>query len=117
MHALAMCSALSIVAFPQQATPHPPVRVSLAQMTSLTRVTPVFPEEARRPRVNGLVLMRAIIGTDCLVKEASVMSGPLLLRANYPAAVRHWTFKPYLIDGVPTAAEVQTSIDMQMKAN
>jgi outer membrane biosynthesis protein TonB len=117
MHALAMCSALSSVAFQQQATPHSPARVSLAQRTSLTRVTPVFPDEARRQGVNGLVLMREIIGTDGLVKDASVISWPLLLRANYLAAVRHWTFKPYLIDGVPTAAEVQISIDMQMRAN
>lgn len=116
MHALVLSLTMGMACFQQQAIPHTPVRASVAHMTVLTKRTPVFPEEAWRQRVNGAVLMRAIIGTDGLVKDASAISGPELLRANYLDALRHWTFKPYLIDGVPTAVEVQISIDIQMGA-
>ena len=105
--------ALSTVASRSQEhapAPSQPIRVSGGVMagTILTKVAPVFPCEALKQHVNGLVVMHVIIGKDGHIKEISVISGPELLRAAYTDAVRQWTYKPYLLNGTPV--EVATTV-------
>ena len=115
MRSLVLSLAFGIACFAQEPTAQAPVRISGGVMAGriLTRVLPVLPEEAKRQRVNGLVVMHAIIGKDGLIKNLRVIYGPELLRASYIYAVRQWTYKPYLLNGVPVAVETTISLELQ----
>ncbi len=77
--------------------------------TILSKQQPVYPESARRQRIAGSVVMRALIGRDGRIEKLQLTSVPdpdLAIAAL--AAVRHWTYKPYLLNGEPV--EVDTTI-------
>jgi len=116
VRALVLSLALGVACFAQEPTVHAPVRISSGVMAGnlLTKVVPVFPEEAKRQRVNGMVVLHAIIGTDGLVKDLRVVSGPKLLQASYLDAVKQWTYKPYLLNGVPVEVETTIALHINM---
>jgi outer membrane biosynthesis protein TonB len=117
MRALVLGFAMSITCCAQEPVVHAPVRVSGGVMARnlLTKVLPVFPEEAKKQRVNGLVTFHAIIGTDGRIKDLQVISGPELLRASYLDAVRQWTYKPYLLNGAPVMVETTIALHIAMQ--
>jgi TonB family protein len=88
------------------------VNVSPTEMAGnvLTKVPPKYPEEAKKERIQGTVLLNAVIGKDGAVEELTVASGPKELQQSSLDAVRQWTYKPYLVNGNPT--EVKTTISV-----
>ena len=87
-----------------------PVRISggVAAGQLVSKVTPVYPPEAKQAKVQGAVVLHAIIGKSGEVERLSVISGPEALQASALDAVRQWVYKPYLLNGDPT--EVDTTI-------
>ena len=87
-----------------------PVRVSSGVLLGLilNKVRPVHPQEAMDAKVNGTVVMMAKIDKEGKIVDLKVISGPQMLRDAMLAAVRQWTFKPYLLNGQPVF--VQTTI-------
>ena len=74
----------------------------------LQKVQPVYPALARQGRIQGNVQLKAIISADGKIKSLTVLSGnPLLVDAALDA-VRHWTYQPTLLNGIPV--EVKTEI-------
>jgi protein TonB len=65
------------------------------------RVDPVYPDTARRARVQGVVVMEAVISTDGSVDRLRVISGHLLLNQAALDAVKQWKYKPTLLNGDP----------------
>jgi len=89
-----------------------PVRVRVSQGVSigrlLNKVEPVYPQLARNARVQGQVVLTAIISKDGAIQDLRVLSGhPLLVPAALDA-VRQWRYKPYLLSGEPV--EVETTV-------
>ena len=86
--------------------------VSSAEMAAdvLTKVPPKYPDAAKKAKVQGTVLLKAIIGKDGMVENLQVVSGPKELRSSSLDAVRQWTYKPYLLNGEPV--EVKTTINI-----
>jgi TonB family protein len=76
----------------------------------VTKVTPKYPEEAKKEKIQGKVLLNAIIGKDGSVEELKVVSGPKELQQSSLDAVRQWTYKPYLVNG--NAVEIKTTISV-----
>jgi TonB family protein len=74
----------------------------------LTKVNPVYPEMAKAAKVQGAVVLHAIIAKDGTMKSLAVVSGPPELVMSSMEAVRQWTYRPYLLNGEPT--EVDTTI-------
>jgi TonB family protein len=75
----------------------------------ISALQPVYPQAAKRDHIEGRVILQAVIGTDGHVHSLVPVSGPdpdLVLSAM--AAVKDWTYKPYLLNGVPT--DVMTTI-------
>ena len=98
------------------AVPKPPklesVRVRVSQGVSVGRlikkVDPVYPKLARDARVQGQVVLTAIISKDGSIEDLRVLSGhPMLVQAALDA-VRQWRYKPYLLNGEPV--EVETTV-------
>jgi TonB family protein len=89
---------------------HGPARVSGGVMAAnvLTKVTPVYPPEAKEAKIEGAVVLKAVIGKDGLVNNLQVVSGPKELRRSALDSVRQWKYKPYLLNGEPM--EVETTV-------
>lgn len=85
-----------------------PAHVMAARIVS--QVQPKYPEEAKKKRIQGTVVLNVKIGKDGTVEELKVASGPKELRQSALVAVRQWTYKPYLVDG--SAVEVDTTISV-----
>jgi protein TonB len=77
------------------------------------KVNPQYPATARNARVQGSVVMRAVIGTDGSIQQLELIKGnPLLVNAAMDAA-KKWRYRPTLLDGKPV--EVETTITISFK--
>ena len=72
------------------------------------RVEPVYPPLARAARVQGDVVLNAIIDGNGQIQNLQLVSGHPMLVPAAIAAVRQWRYKPYLLNGQPV--EVETTI-------
>lgn len=72
---------------------------------------PVVPEAARKARVFGNVVMSVIVGQDGAVKQVSSVSGPPELSQAAIDAVRHWTYKPTLLNNEPVEVETTVTVN------
>jgi TonB family protein len=88
------------------------VSVSSEEMSHnlLNKVVPVYPPAAKKAKIQGKVVIDAVIGTDGNVENLRVVSGPPELQQSALDAVRQWTYKPYLLNGDPV--EVETTINI-----
>lgn len=87
-----------------------PTRVSGGVMAGqiVSKVNPVYPQEARERGIAGSVVLHAIIDVDGTIKELAVVSGPPELQKSAIEAVKQWVYKPFLLNGEPQ--EVDTTI-------
>ena len=93
----------------------PPLRVrvggSVQHAILIRQVRPRYPAPALQARIQGAVILEAIISTGGAVKNLRVIKGhPLLIRRALEA-VRQWRYKPTLLNGVPV--EVITRINVR----
>jgi len=92
--------------------PVAPQRVRISQGVTkgllIHRVEPVYPALARAARVQGDVILTAIISTNGEIENLQLVSGHPMLVPSALAAVKQWRYKPYLLNGTPT--EVETTI-------
>ncbi len=80
-------------------------------------VTPQYPPEAGRARIEGTVVLLATIGTDGSVKDVRIESGlPMLAQAAIDA-VKQWRYKPYMIDGEPVEVDSRITINFNLSAS
>ncbi|HEU5020753.1 MAG TPA: M56 family metallopeptidase, partial [Bryobacteraceae bacterium] len=84
-------------------------RVQAANL--LHTVRPVYPPLAKMARQQGTVRLETVIGPDGAVENLKVLPGapPLLVQAAL-TAVKQWTYKPTLLNGVPVS--VLTTVDV-----
>jgi TonB family protein len=90
-----------------------PAKVMAARIVS--QVQPKYPEEAKKKRIQGAVVLNVVIGKDGTVEHVKVASGPKELRQSALVAVRQWKYKPYLLNGSPV--EVDTTISVVYTLN
>ena len=114
--ASALALLLSVNALPapadKNASHSDSLSVSPAEMAAnvVNKVTPKYPQEAKEEKIQGTVLLNAVIGKDGAIEKLAVISGPKELQQSALDAVRQWTYKPYLLNGDPT--EVKTTISV-----
>ena len=72
--------------------------------------TPIYPVDAKRAGVSGMVVLEAAIGADGRIENLKVISGPALLQQAALDAVRTWRYRPYLLNGQRIA--VHTTINV-----
>ena len=86
------------------------VSSGVAQGLLVHQVTPRYPPQARQARVQGTVVLQALIGKDGSVRNLHAVSGPPLLTQAAVDAVKQWRYKPYYLDGQPVEAETQINV-------
>jgi TonB family protein len=77
------------------------------------RVEPEYPQEARRKKIQGSVVLDVEIRPDGAVQDVRVVSGPPELAQASTNAVRQWRFKPRLVNG--RAVKMQTTITLNFR--
>jgi protein TonB len=74
------------------------------------KIDPINPLPGGVVHINGIVFRHATISTKGTVDALSVISGPSSLQQAALDAVRHWTYRPYLLNNKPV--EVETTINV-----
>ena len=110
------------------ASPFPSIRVppemksqiskqgaSLQMGQLLSRVEPVYPEDAERQRIEGVVKLHMIIDRDGNIQDVDKMTGPPLLVAAAANAVRQWRYKPTSLGGQPVEAGVDVTVTFRLQ--
>jgi len=98
-------------AVPKVATPQR-VRVSqgVSQGLLIHQIKPTYPPLARQARIQGMVVLQAVIGKDGSIQNLKVVSGHPMLAPAALEAVKQWRYKPYYLNGEPV--EVDTTINV-----
>jgi protein TonB len=104
-------SSNSLAAVPKF-VPTTPTRVRISGGVTkgmvIQRVEPTYPTLARAARVQGDVILSAVIDTNGQITNLQLVSGHPMLVPAALAAVKLWRYKPYLLNGQPV--EVETTI-------
>jgi Ca-activated chloride channel family protein len=99
-------------ASPKLATPQ---RVRISQEVSggqlEKQVNPTYPPLAKRARIQGEVVLRAVVDKTGTISSLRVVSGHPMLAPAAIEAVKQWKYKPYLLNGTPV--EVETTISVK----
>jgi TonB family protein len=74
-----------------------------------------YPLLAQQMRVQGSVVLQALIGTDGVIQNIRVLSGPSILASAAQQAVRQWRFKPYLQDGQAVETQAKITVNFTIK--
>jgi periplasmic protein TonB len=81
---------------------------SMLQGSLIRRVEPVYPPLARSARIQGPVVLEAVISKGGTIENLQLISGhPMLVHAAIDA-VKQWRYRPYNLNG--EAIEVETQI-------
>lgn len=98
--------------------PAAPQRVRISQGVTkglmIHRVEPTYPTLAKAARVQGDVVLSAVIDTNGDIKNLSLVSGHPMLVPAAIAAVQQWRYKPYLLNGKPVEVETTITVIFQL---
>jgi protein TonB len=78
------------------------------------RVQPEYPLLARQARIQGTVVLRAIISREGRIEKLQVVSGHPLLAPAAIEAVRQWRYRPYLLNDQPVEVETQVTVNFTL---
>lgn len=103
-------SDLSVAPPPPPAVHHAPVS-HMMEGNLVHRVQPDHPPLARQVRVQGQVILGAIISREGTIENLQVLSGhPMLIPAAVDA-VRQWRYRPYVLNGEPVEVETRVTVN------
>lgn len=75
------------------------------------RIQPHYPALAIQARVQGQVVLRAMISREGIIENLQVLSGPGMLAPAAVDAVRQWRYRPYVLNGEPVEVETQVTVN------
>ena len=85
-----------------------------AQPPLIRQVAPVYPPLAKQARIQGVVIMKALLGKDGTVRDLSVVSGHALLVQAAMDAVRQWVYQPTTVGGQPVEVYTQINVNFTL---
>lgn len=101
---------------PPPPPPQAPVRVGgdIKEPKKIRDVRPVYPQIAQTAKVQGIVIIEAIIGKDGNVRDAKVLRSVPLLDQAALEAVRQWRFTPTLLNGIPVEVVMTVTVNFTL---
>jgi protein TonB len=78
------------------------------------RVHPVYPKQARVRKLQGTVVLEAIVNKQGKVDSLQLVSGDPVLAAAAADAVKQWRYKPYLHNGDSTDFQTRVTVDFKI---
>ncbi|MDQ1388002.1 MAG: periplasmic protein TonB [Acidobacteriaceae bacterium] len=103
------------VAVPKVATPQR-VRVSAGVTSGLLvkRIQPNYPPLARQARIQGTVVLHAVISKEGAIENLTLVSGHPMLAPAAIDAVKQWRYKPYLLNGEPVEVDTEVQVNFTL---
>jgi TonB family protein len=74
-----------------------------------------YPLLGQHSRVQGSVVLQAVVGADGTIEDLRVLSGPAILTTAAQQAVRQWRFKPYLQNGQPVETKAKITVNFSIR--
>jgi periplasmic protein TonB len=101
--------------------PPPAVHVfrtsSILEGSLIRRVQPVYPPLARSARIQGSVILAALISKEGIMVTLHALSGhPMLVPAAIDA-VSQWRYRPYILNREPIEVETQITVNFLLSGN
>jgi TonB family protein len=66
-------------------------------------------------KVQGSVLLQALVGADGVIQELRVISGPAILSEAARQAASQWHFKPYYENGKAVETQARITVNFVIK--
>ena len=82
--------------------------------TKIVNVAPIYPQEAKDARVQGVVVIETVVDEAGAVKEAWVLKSVPLLDEAALEAVRQWRYEPTLMNGVPRSVRMTVTVNFTL---
>ena len=81
----------------------------------IANVQPIYPQEAQDLKVQGVVIIEAVIDEGGGVKEAWVVKSIPMLDEAALDAVKQWRFEPTLMNGAPIPVQITTTVNFALR--
>jgi len=102
---------------PPAVVTHPPRISHMMEGNLIRRVQPVYPQLAKAGRIQGRVVLAAVISRAGTIEDLRVVEGhPMLVRAAIEA-VSQWRYKPYILNNDPVEVETQITVNFSLSGN
>jgi len=110
-----MCISLFVCAATQLYAADEPQRIAYpeALATAIHKVEPVYPEAARRLKIESRVEIDAYVETDGTVYSTIIVCGDLKLVQAAAKAAEQWRFRPFEENGHPSRAIARLVFQMK----
>jgi len=107
-------------AAPPPPPPPPPAEIrhvggDIKPPRKIVDVAPVYPPLARAARVEGIVILEAVIAEDGSVRDVRVLRSVQLLDDAAADAVRQWRFTPTLLNGQPVPVVMTITVAFKLR--
>jgi TonB family protein len=88
-----------------------------AQQTVSRTVPPDYPLLARQMKVQGAVVLQALISREGTIQGLEIVSGPGILASAAREAVKQWRFKPFYQHGNPVETSARITVNFTISTN
>jgi TonB family protein len=78
-------------------------------------VETTYPLLGKNSRVQGSVVLQAIVGADGNIENLRVLSGPAVLATAAQQAVRQWRFKPVIENGQAVETKAKITVNFSIR--
>jgi TonB family protein len=103
-------ASISLYPSPRKSTPS----YFVAEAELMRSIVPEYPEEARRIKLEGSVVLMATIATDGSVQRIERLSGNPMLAGAASRSVRHWHYRPASVNGKPVEARAKIVLNFSL---
>ena len=95
-----------------------PVRIShMSEGDLIRKVLPTYPPLARGVRIQGQVVLQAVISKQGTIENLRLLSGHPMLVSAAIEAVRQWRYRPYILNNEPVEVETQITVNFSLTGN
>jgi len=95
-----------------------PIRIShMSEGNLIYKVQPAYPALARTARIQGAVVLQAVISKQGAIENLKVLTGQPMLVPAAIEAVRQWRYRPYILNDQPVEVETQITVNFSLAGN
>ncbi len=95
-----------------------PLRIStLSEGNLIRKVQPAYPALARSARIQGAVVLQAVISKAGTIENLKVLAGHPMLTQAAIEAVSQWRYRPYILNHEPVEVETQITVNFSLAGN
>ncbi len=94
-----------------------PLRISALSEGNLIRKVQPYPALARSARIQGAVVLQAVISKQGSIENLKVLAGHPMLTQAAIEAVSQWRYRPYILNNEPVEVETQITVNFSLAGN